>query len=204
MPTTYPLSRGLGLATRNSFNAHARKNKHLMKIMENLIIYWLYSCIFFDFMNRKLYIYIYTYIHTIISKRIERQAVHTHTCQVHTHVSGTKIDVARPQATYTGLSVSQEWPIHLPTTEQRKNETYKFLIQENSWHSRVTVNGRHHRYVYSMYSHPDKNKSTFTFWMGFQGLLILRESGEYILKAPTYRLSILCIRIGSMIFKIID
>ena len=47
------------------------------------------------------------------------------------HVSGTKIDVACPQATYMGWSVSWEWPIHLPTTEQRKNETHKFLIQEN-------------------------------------------------------------------------
>ena len=56
----------------------------------------------------------------------------------------------------------------------------------------------------TVYSHPHKNVSTFTFWMGFQGLLILRESGEYILIAPTYGFSILCINIVSLIFKIID
>ena len=51
--------------------------------------------------------------------------------RIHMHVSGTKIDVASPQATYTGWSVSWEWPTHLPTTEQRKNDTHLFLIQEN-------------------------------------------------------------------------
>ena len=37
-----------------------------------------------------------------------------------------------------------------------------------------------------------------------QGLLILRESGGYILISPTYRFSILCISTVSVIFKIID
>ena len=59
-------------------------------------------------------------------------------------------------------------------------------------------------YEVSKYSHPDKNVSTFTFWVVFQALLILRESGEYILIAPAYGFSILCISIVSLIFIIID